>query len=113
MSTPSYDKFATETVEVWRSPAPDADGKVGAQTQIATLTTLPPDTMDASAVLGFGIQNPHSAWVLYYEGSFEFKKGDKLEINGIKYQLRNMRKFPDYRHEDNTSWELVIELPEQ
>ena len=112
MTTPSYNRFATASVEVYRSPAPDADGKVGDRVLVDTIMALPPDTMDASAILGFGIQNPHSAWVLYYEGSFEFKKGDRLIIDGVEHQLRNIRKFVNYRDPNNTSWELVIELPE-
>lgn len=112
MTTPSYNRFATATVEVWRSPAPDAEGKIGPRVLVDTIQTLPPDTMDASAILGFGIQNPHNAWTLYYEGTFEFKKGDRLHVDGVEHQLRNIRKFPDYRNPGNTSWELVIELPE-
>lgn len=112
MTTPSYNKLATSTAIIMRSPPMGADGKMGPMTQAGTLLITPPDTMDASAILGFGIQNPHSAWVVYYEGSFDFHKGDKFIIDGITYQMRNIRKFPNYRKTGNSSYEIVIELPE-
>ena len=111
MTTPSYNKLATSTAIVMRSPGV-VDGKVGPRTQVASFAICPPDTMDASAVLGFGIQNPHSAWVVYYEGTFEFHKADQLIIDGTTYNLRNIRRFPHYRKSGNLSFELVIEKPE-
>jgi hypothetical protein len=113
MPTPSYVKLATATMLVKRSPAVTDDGKIAAPEVVAELLVTPPDTMDASWILGYGIQNPHSMWVVYYEGDFSFFKSDRLEIDNIEYNIRNLRIFPDYRDPANTSYEIVIEKPEQ
>ncbi len=107
----SFQKLATETGTVKRTGA-FVDGKKSQGTTQFEFPCTPLDTMDASAIFGYGIQNPHSVAVIHAEGSFSFHKSDIIILENVEYKIRNIRKFVNYRKPGIHSFEIVLEIPE-
>lgn len=112
MGTTSFNKLATRTATIKRTGA-FVDGKKSEGETQFEFPCTPLDTMDASTLFGYGIQNPHSVWVIYAEGDYEFHKSDVVIYEEQEYKVRNIRIFPDFKKPDNTSYELVLEIPEK
>lgn len=111
MTTASFTKLATSTAVIYRNPE-IVDGKRGPKDYVATILVTPPDTMDATIGFGFGLSYPHNMWTTYYEGTIDLQYGDELVIDEVSYKIKNIRKFPNFKKSDNTSYEIVIEALE-
>ena len=92
-----------------KGPPPMVNGiKQGENLKFFTQCSLP-DSMDADILLGYGINDPHSVWLIMFEGKFEILPEYVVEIAGVDHTIRNVRPFPNFKKNKNTSYEVLIQ----